>query len=434
MTLPHLIPDLRYSWRSLMRQPLFVLAAVASIAVGVGANSTVFAIAREFLLATPTTRQPDRLVYVRMSGNSHVSYRQWQALQESGALAGVAGYQIEREVTWRHGDHTTLLMPLIVTANFFDLLGVPVATGRGFTAVEAAAERDPRVAVVSHGFWQQQLGADPSIVGRAIVVNGAPYTVLGVLPANLRAFPGFAVAPEIYLPISRSLMADLDEERGAAVQLVGRLRDDQALGDARAALATVGQRLASTYGWGEFQRVGTFSPITEGSQELGSVATFFTLLLVVVGLVLAIACANVAGLLLARGTVRRREIALRLALGAGRARIVQQLLTESLWLAILGCGAGLLLMIVLMQAVASVPLPLPLPLDLRVAWDARLLTYALLLLTLTTIFTGLVPALRATKPSLVPALKDSEMHVAHLRWTLRGLLVVGRWRCRSCCS
>jgi putative ABC transport system permease protein len=418
--------DLRYSLRALARQPLLVAAATASIAVGVSANTTVFSLASEFLMRPPTAARPDRLMYIRMSGNSHVSHAQWQALQETRALAGVAGYQIEREVNWRAGDRSVTLIPLIVTSNYFELLGVPVAMGRGFTAAEAAADRDPRVAVISHGFWQRQLGADPAIVGRPLQLNGDTYTIVGVLPASLRAFPGYSVAPEVYLPVSRSLMSDLDDPLASVVQLVGRLQDGQTMGQGRAALETAGKILAADRGWRTFGSVGQFAPLTEGPGEFQGVTAFFTMLLIVVGLVLAIACANVTGLLLARGTTRRRELAVRAALGAGRGRLIQQMLAESFWLAVFGTVCGLLLSLLLLGAVSRIPLPLPLPIEIRAPIDARLLLYLAGLVIAATFLSGLPPALHATRRQLLPAVKQDEPRIGWRRWSLRALLVVGQ--------
>ena len=418
--------DLRYTLRSLARQPLLVLAATISIAVAVGANSTIFSIATELMLSAPTTRRPDQLVHIRMGGGSHVTYQQWQALQESGALQGLAGYQFEVEVNWRGPEKSIGLIPLIVTANFFDVLGVPVAMGRGFTAVEADANRAANVAVISHGFWQGRLGADPGILGRRLVFNGSEYTVLGVLPKGLRAFPGYGLAPEVYLPLSRQLMPDLDEPRGAAVALVGRLHDGQKVSEGRAALATAGQRVAAINGDKQFGNPSQFEPVGGLGGEFASVAAFFGVLLTAAGLILAIACANVAGLLLARSTVRRREIAIRVALGASRARLVQQLLTEGLWLAVFGTAAGLLLMSVLMGLIQRVTLPVPIPIEVHGAFDTRLLVYSTILMLLTTLLSGLAPALQATRPSLVPALKQEEPRYGYRRWTLRSVLVMGQ--------
>ncbi len=423
----NLAQDLRYTLRSLRHQPMLVLAATLSIAMATGANTVIFSLASQVVLATPSVHRADRVVNIRLNNGSHVSYRQWQALDQSGALAGLAGYQFEREVNWRGPEQSVSMVPLIVSANFFDVLGLPIAMGRGFTAAEAAADRYPNVVVVSHGFWQRRLGRDPTVLGRTLVFNGDAYTVLGVLPDNLRTFPGFGIAPDVYLPVSPALIPTLREPLDGTVQLVGRLRDGQSVSEGRAALATAAARLAQEYGK-EFGEVTRFSPLGGLSQikDLKEVGAFFAVLLVAVGLVLAVACANVAGLLLARGTVRRREIAIRVALGASRARLVQQLLTEGLWLAIFGTVCGLLLMRILMDLLSRVSLPLPLPFELHAALDARLLLYALALLLVTTTCCALVPALQATRPSLVPALKQEEPRYAYRRWTLRSVLVIGQ--------
>ena len=195
-----LLQDLRYGMRALLAQPLVLLAATASIGAGAGATALVINLASELLLARPTVRDADTLVNITLDNGSHVSYADWRALDESGVLAGLAGYHIEGSVNLRQGERTEALVPMLATANFFDVLGVPMALGRGFTAVEAAAEREPRVAVISDRFWRVRLGADPRAVGRAIVVNGESYTILGVLPPKLKAIAGFGLAPELYLP------------------------------------------------------------------------------------------------------------------------------------------------------------------------------------------------------------------------------------------
>jgi putative ABC transport system permease protein len=408
----------------LRSQPLLVLAATASIGVGVGANTLMFGLSHELLFAAPTARAAEQLVNVRISGNSHVSHREWQRLDESGALAAFAGYNVEVSVNWRDGDRTVTIVPLIVSGNFFDVIGVPMALGRGFTATEALAERDPRVAVLSHGFWRR-LGGDPSVLGRTLIVNEQPYTVLGVLPEGLRSIVGFGLAPEIYLPQSPSLTPDLNDRYGSSVQLVGRLRDGQTIEQGIAALNTVAQRRDDGT-IDEKARVTTFARVTDGLPDLQSEKMFFLVVLIVSGLVLAIACANVAGLNLARSTVRRREIAVRLALGATRTRLVQQLLVESFWLTLAGTAGGLLIMIGAMQVLSRISLPLPLPLELRAPLDFRMGLYTLGLVALSTLFSGLLPALQATRRSLAPALKLETSHYLHRRWTMRGLLVTGQ--------
>jgi putative ABC transport system permease protein len=425
--LSNFLQDLRYALRSLAHQPLLLLTATSSIAIAVSANATIFNLADEFLLSMPTAHRPDQLVHIRMGGNSHVSYRQWRDLNESDALAGIAGHQIEAEVNWQGPNQSVVLTPLLVTANYFDVLGVPIAMGRSFGAEEARAERQPRVVVISNGFWQRRLGGNPTVVGSTLIFNGQAYTVVGVLPAGLRALPGYGVAAEVYLPLSRELIPDLNQELVAAVQLVGRLHDDQTLAAGRAALNAAAARFGQEYRERKMGAVSLFAPVGGLGQaaEFPEVGIFFGVLLVGAALILATACANVAGLLLARGTVRRREMAIRVALGAGRLRLVQQLLTEGLWIGILGTVAGLFLMVLWIRLLGRVSLPIPFPIELHIAFDARVLAYSIFLLLFTTLLCGLAPAIQATRPSLVPALKQEEM-LTYRRWSFRGVLVIGQ--------
>jgi predicted permease len=424
----HLAQDLRYTLRSLLRQPVLMAAAVLSIAVAVGANTAIVSLASELMFAMPSANRPNQLVHIRMGGASHVSHRQWRDLDQSGALAGLAGFNVEGSVNWRGANQSISLVPLVVTANFFDVIGTPFAMGRGFTAAQAHAELDPTLAVISHRFWQHRLGGDPQVLGSTLVFNGRPYTVLGVLPADLRSITGFGLAPEVYLPLGRALMPDIDLVNAAAVQLVGRLRDGQGVADGRAALAAAGQRLAPGYGARNFGRVSLFAPVgsAENFGSLKTVGAFFAVLLVAVGLILAIACANVAGLLLSRATARSREMAVRVALGASRRRLVQQLLTEGFWIALFGTLGGLVLMNVLTGLLSRVPLPLPLPLEIHSTFDRRLLLYSILLTLVTTVLCALAPALQSTRRSQVPALKRQEAQGTGRRWTLRNVLVVGQ--------
>lgn len=422
----HLAYDFRYAFRGLIAQPMLFAAATISIALGVGANLAIFGLANSLLLSTPHAFRPDRLVHIRTGQGSHAAYRAWQQLNDSGVLAGIAGHQIEAYVNWRGPEASLPIAPLIVTPNFFDVVGVPMAFGRGFTAADAA--RDRRLAVVSHRFWMRHLGGDTSIVGSPLLLNGEPYTVLGVARPGLRSLPGYGVVPDVWLPVSPALMPNLDHPRGGHVQLVGRRYDGQELAAAHAALATVGVRIGSDLGQPDVGRIRSVTPMggIEQAREFKEVAAFFAVLLVVTILVLAIACANVAGLLLARGTARRREIAVRLALGASRLRIVQQLLTEGLVLSLAGMLAGLVLIALAGQLLPRVNLPLPLPLEFHLAFDSRLAAFAAILVVASALLCGLAPAWQATRPAVMPALKQLTPLYVHRRFTLRSLLVAGQ--------
>jgi predicted permease len=422
-----LVRDFRYAGRALARQPLLVAASTLSMAAAIGANTTVFNLTRELLYAQPSVQRPEELVHLRFGGNSHVPLARWRDLNESGALAGMVGFNFERQVTWKGPQHSISIVPLMVTANFFDVLQLPMAQGRGFTAGEADADREPAVAVITHWFWQHRLDGRADVLDTPLTINGRPYAVLGVLPENFRSILGFGLAPEMYLPMSRILDAELGGIRGGLVQVVGRLRHGQSLDQGRAAVIAVAERLGSAYNdkgfrnLTQFVRAGTFIQ-AQGSKVIDG---FFTVLLIAVGFVLAIACANVSGLLLARATARRREIALRLALGASRSRLVQQLLIEGLWLSMAGALGGLFLMYLLIRAISQVSLPIPLPLAINLDVSAPLWLYTLGLIVGTTVLSALAPALHATRASPVHALKLNVLGPQG-RWTLRRLLVISQ--------
>ena len=318
--LENLVRDLRYTLRGLLHEPMLLVAATISMALGVGGNLAVFSLAREFMFAPPDVRRPAELVQMQVSHGSHVSYQRWLDLQASGALADFAGYSIEKEMNWRDGDVAASVVPMLVTANFFDVSGVPVALGRGFTAAEARAEIDPRLVVVTHAFWQSKLGGDSAAIGRSLMFNGESYTILGVLAPRLRSVAGYGISPSVYAPLNRSLVPELRTPDAAIVQLLGRLKPGQTLDQGRAAVDAADRRLGRLHGDTVYAGVQQFAPVgTLGSPKaFRVVGGFFFLLGLVSVLVLLIACANVAGLLIARGTRRRQEIAIRLAIGAHR--------------------------------------------------------------------------------------------------------------------
>ena len=422
--------DLRYTWRGLRRRPLLVAVSVLSIGLGVCVNATIFALANTLFLASPSAREAERLVHIQLRGGSHVSYQAWKALVATGALQGLAGYQIESEVNWSREDAAVTLSPLVVTENFFDVLGVPVARGRGFTASEARAELDPRVAVISDAFWRSAFGADSAVIGRAITLNARPYTIVGVLAPHLRGIAGYGVAPPVYLPLSKSLVPDLDVNTDAAVQLVGRLHDGQSIDEGRAAFATAAARpeVVEALDDRADSRVTLFAQARGLSQggAPGAVTAFLGVLFMIVALIMAIACANVAGLLLARNTERRHEIALRLALGAGRGRLVRQLLVEGLWLALLGTFGGLLLAVPIMQLINGASVPVPLPVELYLTIDPAVVGYALAMTAVICVLTSLAPALDATRVAVAPTIKGEPAVVLHRRFTLRRVLAIGQ--------
>ncbi len=424
----NLARDLRYTLRGLRREPLLLVAAAMSIALGAAANIAVFSLARAFLLASPDARRPEQLVQMRVSHSSHVTFQHWRDLRESGALADVAGYSIEKQVNWFHDGAAESITPMLVTSNFFELTGVPLSRGRGFTEAEARADNDPHVAVVSDAFWRHALAGDPGVVGRSLLLNGEPYAIVGMLIPRLRSVAGHGIAPQVYLPLNRSLVPEILQPGAGVVQLIGRLRPDQTMAQGRSAMDAADRRLGAVAGdtlyagVDEFAKLGGIGSAKEG-RTLGG---FFVLLGVVSLFVLLIACANVAGLLVARGTTRRREIAIRLAIGGTRARLVQQFLAEGFWLALFGTGAGLVLSVWFMRLVNGVTLPLPFPIDPHLALDRPALVCAVAVVLVSTLLCALLPAVGATRLQLTQALKREERSFGARRLTSRAVLLTGQ--------
>ena len=426
----NLLRDFRYTLRALLREPMLLVAAMLSIALGVGGNIAIFSLARAVVFAPPDARDPATLVNARVSHGSHVSYQRWRDLDAGGALEHFAGYSIEGEVNWLDGANgaAVSIVPMLVTANFFEVTGTPVARGRPFSAAEARAELDPHVAVIADEFWQLRLGGDSAFIGRKLVINGEPYTVVGVLPPHLRSVAGFGIAPAVYLPLNRSLGPESRARNASIVQLLGRLKPEQSLAEARTALDALDRRLARLAGDTLYGGVQEFAPVN--SFRTGKEARTIGLFLAVLGFVslsvLLIACANVAGLLIARGTRRRQEIAVRLAIGGSRSRLIQQLMVEGLWLALIGTAAGVGLSIAFMRVVNSLSLPIPFPIALNLTVDRAVLLCAVGLVALTLVTCALLPALQATRMSLVPALKREEPFYVIRRFSARGVLLTGQ--------
>lgn len=420
--------DFRYAIRGLVRQPGLLVTAATSIALGVGANLTIFSVANSFLLAVPTADRPEQLVHIRMNNGSHVSYPAWQQLEASGALASVAGYDFEGTVNWRSEKDSITVVPLLVTANFFDAMRIPIAHGRGFTAAEAQVELRPHLVVISHGFWRRHLNSDAVVVGKPLWLNGEPYTVTGILPEKYRSIAGAGMAPDVYIPISDALVPALDERDRLVTQLFGRLKDGQGMAAGQRALSEVVARFA-VEPKPEFTAIRSFAPVGSveqiNVQDLEATSAFFLVLLVVALLLLAIACANVAGLLLARGVARRREMALRISLGASRGRLIQQLVMESLVLTTAGTTIGGAFAALAFAALTEMPLPFPIPIDLQFTFDWSTMALALGLIAFSTVFTGLMPAWQSTRAAQLPAIKLDDQ-IIQSRFRIRSFLVAGQ--------
>jgi putative ABC transport system permease protein len=390
--LENLWRDIVYAARGLRRSPALVFTALLSLALGVGVNTTIFSLGMEFLFSEPSVRDAPSVVAIRLGGNSHSSEKALTFVKDSGLFQDVAGNNEEVFVNWNDGVDTRPVFGVATSMNYFSSLGIPVEYGRGILP------EDPKeVVVLSHDFWIKHFNSDPATVGRSINLDGRACTVVGVLPANHRTLIGFGFSPDLYMP------SYLDS---TMLAIYARLKPGMNRGEARAGLENVAQQLDKVYPesfkYSQHSQLMAVSGVARlmEQNEMLSTGVFLALLLGVTGLVLLIACINVASLLLARAAARRSEIATRLALGASRGRLLQQLLAESLLLSILGAAAGLAASQFTASSLAQLRLPLPVPIHLRIEPDWRLVAYAVFLTLFSTVACGLLPAWRSVKDSI----------------------------------
>ncbi len=422
------LQDLRYAVRSLTRTPGFTAVAVSSLGLGIGAVTTIFTWTDRWVLnPLPVVQDASRLTYLqtRAPGGgtwavSYPSYRDWS--QRTRAFDGITVFNLT-QVGVRIDGGTERAWSLIAGADYFDVLGVPMVAGRSFRPEE---ERDAsQVAVLGYSYWQRRFHGDPGVINRKLNLNGHDFTVIGIAAARFGgAYVGLNM--DLYLPVTTRTVLDGTspwQDRGWQwLDAIARLKPGMTLAGAREDLARVGRELDRLYP-NEMNH-----PVLASIQSQGASAALLPVmgaLLGVTGLVLLIACANVANLLLARAATRRQELGVRLAIGAGRARIVRQLLTESLLLAVAGGGAGLLMAWWGRNAIRGFIPPAPFPIDFETSLNPRIVLFSLAVTLATVILFGLVPALRASRPDLIQVLKALPTGSA-ARGRLRGTLVAGQ--------
>jgi predicted permease len=431
------LQDLRFGVRQLGRAKVVFVAAVLCIAIGVGANTTIFSVVNAILLRPiPGVADSDGLVEMGRAQPGEpamdtLSYPVWRDLIEGTRDELEIGVWTFAPLALSGDGEPEVVAGYSVTPSYFSVLGLQPARGRFFSQQEGRAETAESVAVISHGLWLRRYGGDDDIVGRTVRINGTPATVVGVAPEG---FGGHltVIRGDAWVPIGMRApgLADAETLEGRFNNFllgIGRLRPGVSLAAAQAAGSAVMSGLAEEFPQLETMGVG-MAPLGALPGFVQSLVTLFlSALMVVVGLVLMIACVNVAGMLLSRGALRRREIAVRLALGAGRGRVVRQLLTENLLLFVVGGGIGVLgaYWATGLLSALNPPTPPPMVFSFDLAVDQRVLGFSLLLTLVTGVVFGLGPALRSTRPELVPALKD-EATGGRRRTRVRALLVSGQ--------
>jgi predicted permease len=432
--------DLRYASRALGKTPGLTIVAVLSLALGIGANTTIFTFINSLLLRPPMVHEPAGLLevwqYNTTRGNGigsdmQLSFPEYEYYRDhNSSFSGLAAFTGESPVMiWNRGGEGETLRAALVSANFFSILGIQPALGRGFVPEEDRGTNAAPVIVLSHALWQHRLGSDPAIVGKTLTLNGREYTVVGVAPGG---FTGLLVgfSPDVWTPMAmhRAVSPGLDvkERRMHWLLGIGRLKPGVTARQASAELTVLGQQLARDFPDTNKNLLPDVVPVELVPAPFRGVAGGVSaVLMTVVGLVLLIACANVANLLLAKASSRRREVAVRIALGANRRRLIQQMLTESVLIAGIAGAVALLLSFWTAPWLLSL-MPASLPLVLDVSPDIRVLAFTLLASIATGIVFGLAPALQQSKLNQVDNLKDGAVHGGSSRSRLRNALVVAQ--------
>ncbi len=426
-----LLQDLRYATRMMLKSPNYTLIAVITLALGIGANTAIFSLVNTALLRPLPVERPEQLVSINnlslsLPLFSYPNYRDFR--DRNNSFSGMLAYR-PAPVSLSANGVNERLWGNLATGDYFEVLGVKPALGRFFTPDDDKTPGGHPIAVLTYDCWQKRFAGDPQVIGKTVIVNGRNFTVIGVAP---RGFYGSEIIyrPEMWFPMM--MLAQIQggshylEARDISNFLVqGRLRPGVTARQAEAELKTIAAQLAREFPKENEGLNVALSPVgLVGSFMRGPVTSFVGVLMAVVGLVLLLACANLANLLLARATERRKEIAVRLAIGASRLRIVRQLLTESALLSMLGGALGLLLAVWLVDAMMAFKPPIDFPLSIELSIDGRVLLFTLIVSTLTGVIFGLLPALQSSKSDLVPALKDESSLGGYRRSWLRSGLVV----------
>ena len=430
--------DVRFALRLLRKSPLFTATAALSLAIGIGANTTIFSVASAMLLRPmPGLAHADRLVDVGRSSRGAsfdtVSYPNYVDIRDrTTMLTGVYAHQIEPTAMSLGGDGgAERIYGTLVSGNYFETLGTTPALGRLLRPGDDTGAGAGGVAVLGHGLWTRRFGSDPAVVGSTVAINGHPFTVVGIAP------PGFQgttlLEADLWVPLSALTLAQPDRRdtlftsrRSTWLFMGARLTDGATIDAANAELGAISAALQQEHPDTNEGMAFRAAPIAVVPGMTAMVAGFLGLLMGIVSLLLLIACVNLAGMMLARGAARSREIAVRLAIGARPGRIARQLLTETAVLFALGGLAGLVLSRWLTSLLLSLLPQLPVPVSIDITTDWRVVTFTVVISLLAAVLCGLAPAIQARRTSLVPSLKADTNGSQPGRLRLRNAFVVGQ--------
>lgn len=430
-----MLKDLRYAVRSLLKRPGFVAVAVITLALGIGANTAIFSLVNTVLLRSLPVDQPHQIVSVAIRGKddsmSAFSFPNFRDFRDrNDVLSGLFVYRFVPLSLSRSGANERI-WGFEVSGNYFDVLRVNAIKGRTFHQDEDNTPLANPVAVLSYEAWQKRFGGDPGIVGKDVLLNNHQFKVIGIAPAGFKGTE-LVYTPEIWLPSSMMKWAEpgadwLEDRNTRNFFANGRLKPGVSARQAEASLNLLAQQLAKEYpDTNEGQSIKVVPPGFILPDIRGAVVSFTWVLMGAVALVLVVTCTNLAGLMLARATDRRREIAIRLAMGANRVRLIRQLLTESVLLSLVGGIAGVMLAFWIVNVLLAFKPPIDFPLAMDVNIDWHVLLFSLCVSVLAGAIFGLAPALQATRPGLSQALRETSAQGGAARTRLRSVLVVAQ--------